>query len=500
MEGVVRDNLFRKKNSAFEIIQHQSRSCPPECMWYFKSIFWKQHRQWERAQACIERALQVSPQSAHFSNLKRGILAKSSERANARPIANRQDAPGRLLEEESHLLVALAAILHNSNRVRDSMALLSKTLKNNKNHKKATFDLAMAHFEMGHFKAAISHFESIQVNYATCRDYLRTLLACLMKTRQFMQAQDIVLKLIRLHPKNVEHKILYGEILLRRKEFAIANRYLTNLERAHPADAKILCLLGKSHLMLKRLKSAKLCYLKSISKDPRSLDAYLGLGKIYQKSKREKLALQKFSRILDFDSGNYKAHYELGATHLAFRNFPKAETHLRQSIRLNPKNERAYMKLIQLFQAQGDAERVESVFDDLIGQFPSSVSWVLCKQKFLRNVPKKNIFEFFKISNFKSEISRYQKFRIGDFGGGISQEVAAMKSRVESCEVGSLKKNVLSLILSNGCKQMLGIARGELEISESDMKRIQKVLKQTKYNFFQVEKKNVSSFYSEGKL
>jgi tetratricopeptide (TPR) repeat protein len=155
-------------------------------------------------------------------------------------------------------------------RFADALPHLEATLRLDPEGSDATFNLAMAHQELGHFDTALELARGLlarEPDNAAAMNFVGYALA--ERGRELPESERLVRAALRLDPDNGYYVDSLGWVLYQKGDYAAA---ASELERAvdltRERDALILEHLGDAYVRIGRLADAHRVYLRSRALDP----------------------------------------------------------------------------------------------------------------------------------------------------------------------------------------------------------------------------------------
>jgi len=188
----------------------------------------------------------------------------------------------------------------------------------------------------------------------------------------------------------------YTQILLRKQEFSEAADVLSTALQTHPDDPQLVLALGVARYGQRRFDDAITTFLRVIRIDPKVEQPYVFLGKMLDqagdhlpeitaacekwfaqnpRSAVAQLLLAKarlaadpkdstaeglLRKSITLDSGNWEAHYELGALLEGKRDWQGAAAELKRSAAFDAKQPMPHYHLARVYDRLGDEEKAKA--------------------------------------------------------------------------------------------------------------------------------------------
>ncbi|MDG5815912.1 tetratricopeptide repeat protein [Chitinispirillales bacterium ANBcel5] len=164
------------------------------------------------------------------------------------------------------------------------------------------------------FRASIDEFTSLKEEYPQSREVLMGLAKSLGWDRKYRRATEIYESLLESDPDDyevmLEIGILRGWERKYREAVAVFDKII---ELPDAGDIKLLAKVNKAEVLgwQRRFDDAIEEYKKALSINPELIDAYLGLGTIYEWQGKYKEAIKKYEEALSVDPQNYEVKAKL---------------------------------------------------------------------------------------------------------------------------------------------------------------------------------------------
>ena len=135
-------------------------------------------------------------------------------------------------------------------------------------------------------------------------------------------------------------------------------------------DKAFFCNLGDNFMLKNEYRKAVKEYLVSLMIDKNNLPAFKGASKAYKNLKEYDKAIKHLKsarNIYGFDSEIY---YELGLNYLLNADNPNAQKNFIRTIKLEPDNKNAQIKLALTHELSGEADMAILVYETIIERYP----------------------------------------------------------------------------------------------------------------------------------
>ena len=286
---------------------------------------------------------------------------------------------------------------------------------------------------------------------------------------------------IAQNPDDAEAHANLGAVYQKKNDFSAALQEYTKAEELNPSNITTRLNLGTLYQAQKDYETAIEAYDTIIEYNPNYMQAYLYKAQCYRAMGNKEAAMQNYKLALNLEPSNqnikdemyemyeadmspeqrlafvygqlqkepqnadltYRYAYEL---HKAGKT-ADAITYYNQAIKLNPKNEDAYINLAQAYQQQGNFDKARSVLTDAKGLFPEN--GLVQKQLAALAAETGSLLyskasELFNQKKFQEAIAMYQKIvpstpeslvGIGACYQSLNDNAAAAKYYVKSLEL-----------------------------------------------------------------
>ena len=148
------------------------------------------------------------------------------------------------------------------------------------------------------------------------------------------------------------------------------SRFISNPTKK---DKNFFCALGDSFMLKNEYRKAVKEYLISLMIDKKNLYAYKGASKAYKNLKEYDKAIKHLKsarNVYGFDSEIY---YELGLNYLLSADNCNAKKNFIRTIKLEPNNKNAQIKLALTHELSGEEDMAELVYNTIIEKNPNYI-------------------------------------------------------------------------------------------------------------------------------
>ena len=130
--------------------------------------------------------------------------------------------------------------------------------------------------------------------------------------------------------------------------------------------------LGNIYMRRGRMAESIVAYNKAIKLQPRNIEAFIGLARVYLSINKPKLAEQTYRRAIALQHGNWKTWNAYGYYQIKTGQYEGAEASFRRVVELTPDNVNAYSNLGATLLYLGDFKRAAQAFSKQAELKPSA--------------------------------------------------------------------------------------------------------------------------------
>ena len=179
------------------------------------------------------------------------------------------------------------------------------------------------------------------------------------------EARDVLIRMAELQPHRTETHITLAHILFMTDEYEAMKASALKAVECNAENPMAYYLLGKAEDALQHPVAAIEALTRAIEKQPDFIEALNSRASLFVQTGESKKAMADIKEVLTL--------HEEDETALALRAFiynkvendsEKAKADYRHIIELNPFNKEAYSALIDILQAEGNAEEVKKLEDE----------------------------------------------------------------------------------------------------------------------------------------
>lgn len=217
---------------------------------------------------------------------------------------------------------------------------------------------------MGRLDYALRCFDealNIKEDFETLSYKSTTLIAM----NRLEEARDVLIRMAELQPQRTETHITLAHILFMTDEYEAMKANALKAVECNAENPMAYYLLGKAEEALQHPVAAIEALTRSIEKQPDFIEALNSRASLFVQTSESEKAMADIKEVLTL--------HEEDETALALRAFiynkvendsEKAKADYRHIIELNPFNKEAYATLIDILQAEGNAEEVKKLEDE----------------------------------------------------------------------------------------------------------------------------------------
>lgn len=187
----------------------------------------------------------------------------------------------------------------------------------------------------------------------------------LIAMNRLEEARDVLIRMAELQPQRTETHITLAHILFMTDEYEAMKASALKAVECNAKNPMAYYLLGKAEEALQHPVAAIEALTRAIEKQPDFIEALNSRASLFVQTGESEKAMADIKEVLTL--------HEEDETALALRAFiynkvendsEKAKADYRHIIELNPFNKEAYSALIDILQAEGNAEEVKKLEDE----------------------------------------------------------------------------------------------------------------------------------------
>lgn len=138
-------------------------------------------------------------------------------------------------------------------------------------------------------------------------------------------------------------------------------------------DKKFFCSLGDSFMLKNEYRKAVKEYLVSLMLDKNNLPAQKGASKAYKNLKEYNKAIKHLKNARNVYSFDSEIYYELGLNYLLSSDNCNAKKNFIRTIKLEPNNKNAQLKLALTHELSGESEMAILIYSTIIEKYPNFI-------------------------------------------------------------------------------------------------------------------------------
>ena len=300
-------------------------------------------------------------------------------------LKNRLDEARKLDDEilkanaaDNEALIYKGQIKMRDGHLEDAVNALQAALKSDPDNAVAHYHLGLAFDQQGSLSRAESEWRDAVRLKPDLIEAQRALAAVSVRKGDWDSLRRTASTIIQAQPNSPDGYAMRTIAYINEKQFANAEQDINKAISVAPQSPIGYVQLGNLRLLQKQYDPAAKSYQKALDVDPSNSDALGGLMNTYlvqkQADKAIAVANAQIAKV-----PNSSAFYDLLGTAL-FNNkkdYPAAETALRKAAELDKKNSDALLKLGQVLNAQGSAEKAIATYQQSVKDNPNEVSFYI---------------------------------------------------------------------------------------------------------------------------
>ena len=138
-------------------------------------------------------------------------------------------------------------------------------------------------------------------------------------------------------------------------------------------DKSFFCSLGDSFMLKNDYRKAVKEYLVSLMIDKKNIRAYKGASKAYKNLREYDKAIKHLKNARNVYSFDSEIYYELGLNYLLNSDNENAQKNFIRTIKLEPDNKNAQIKLALTHELSGEQEMAILVYNTIIEKYPNYI-------------------------------------------------------------------------------------------------------------------------------
>ena len=158
-----------------------------------------------------------------------------------------------------------------------------------------------------------------------------------LKNKDYLNAEDIFLGLVRRYPANLNIYTYLIPVLIEQKKFKDALKFSERLFNLNKNSELGLIYMGIINYSLKKFSAALDFFEKSLLINPKNYDGLVNIGVTYRKLGDYKKAIYYFKESLKINNNRSVVFYNLGSINEVEGNYEEAILFLNKAISIDPK-------------------------------------------------------------------------------------------------------------------------------------------------------------------
>lgn len=205
--------------------------------------------------------------------------------------------------------------------------------------------------------------------------YLNTRIGSILaRNRRIADAMVMARAATIFDPKYEEAHTLLGKLYTVTGDNTRAVEAYARALDLKPHERDLYVFLGSLQASQRLFSEAEKTFKKMIEQFPGEREGYFYLGKVYVEDGRYDKAIEIFKQLLQTRADSAAAaHVELGAIYLLQKDYPSAENHFSEAVKLDPFNITARLNLGQVLAKQKKFAESYKVFEELGKLAPSNL-------------------------------------------------------------------------------------------------------------------------------
>jgi tetratricopeptide (TPR) repeat protein/S1-C subfamily serine protease len=302
------------------------------------SVSYRELKDYEKALAAINKAIQFTPKNANFYNQKWAVLG-----------ALKRDQEALLAINEAIALSPRAAFYSNRGAIYDVLKDYPKAIADYTKAIAINIELAGAYINRGRtyktlkeYSRAITDFDkAIAINPEFALAY-NNRGATYDALKAYPKAITDYTKAIAINPRLTEAYINRGATYYDLKDYPKAISDLDKAIAINPEDAEAYKNRGNTYKALKDYPKAIADYNKAIAINPKDADTYNNRGNTYIALKDYPKAIADYTKAIVINPELALAYYNRGNAYADLKDYPRAIADYTKAIAINPEYAETY--------------------------------------------------------------------------------------------------------------------------------------------------------------
>jgi tetratricopeptide (TPR) repeat protein len=289
-------------------------------------------REFDRAVALTQSALEASPGDAQLWTLQGIALSRKGDARQALAAFN------RALKISPDYVAALegAAQLHYQDASRDAVPLLNRLLRLRPADSTSHAMLAVLEYQDGNCQGAVGHFERAGALLDAERDALHAYGTCLVRMKQLEGATRVFQRAVALHPEDGRERRLLAAIQLMAEKPHDAIETLTPLLESRNADSETFELASSAYEETGDTTRAVSSLRQAILLDPRNANLYVDFANIAFAHQSFQVGIDVINDGLGLQPRAAALYLARGVLYVQLAEYDKAEADFERANELDP--------------------------------------------------------------------------------------------------------------------------------------------------------------------
>ena len=221
-------------------------------------------------------------------------------------------------------------------------------------------------YKKGEYEKAIAAFSDLLENDKNNPNILNNIGLCYMKLADDENASEYFIKSLSFNPKAVQTYINLSDVYYRNNNMIDGINLLENAVTLMPGEIALKHYLSRFYLKDCRYDLAMTELFEILDIDSNNLDAYWDLGNIQFELGNYESAAENYETVLEQITTNAVMYYQTAITYEAADNIDKAISNHLKALSCNENFEPSYKKLGILFMARKDMQSAVEYFQDYL--------------------------------------------------------------------------------------------------------------------------------------
>lgn len=180
---------------------------------------------------------------------------------------------------------------------------------------------------------------------------------------ELTQAERLYRRLLKQHRDHPDLSVMYGRLLVDRKEVKRGLDMMRKVIKKHPQVARLHLQRGLGLLAAQKIDSAIKSLQRARELEPNTAELHFHLAHAYLAEFKTEKAIECLRRAVQLDSENAQYRYHLASTLLRSGRIPVDTSQFEWLIERDPNNAVYHMQLGNAHQANGDLEKARAEYE-----------------------------------------------------------------------------------------------------------------------------------------